>query len=345
MKILGLLLCCVLACGAQAEWQAVSPGGQTRCAYGSPYQFFVRKANSNRVLVFFQGGGACWSSQNCDLHNRPSFRPFVSKNENPGLHPQGIFDLKDPRNPLRDYTMVFVAYCSGDVHLGDVSRDYAIRDDKDGYDGRLHIEHRGYRNASAAIDWVVQHTQPTRLVVAGASAGSIAAPFYATLLAQKFPRADIAVFSDASAGYHAGAVNDLLKSWGAKKIARTVLGYSAKQVAHLRFEDFAVIAAQRYPRMRFAQYNAEFDESQRYFLSLLGVETPLGDELKINTTYLAAHIAHFASFTDNGERHMVLAFPRFYTHVVGGESVRDFTAALVQGQVPKSVTCSPCKEH
>ena len=36
----------------------------------------------------------------------------------------GLLDVADARNPLRDYSIVYVPYCTGDVHLGDSTTDY-----------------------------------------------------------------------------------------------------------------------------------------------------------------------------------------------------------------------------
>lgn len=40
----------------------VSPGGMTRCIYSTstPYSFQVVPGNTEKLLVYFQGGGACW---------------------------------------------------------------------------------------------------------------------------------------------------------------------------------------------------------------------------------------------------------------------------------------------
>ncbi|MCB1691973.1 MAG: hypothetical protein KDI19_04360 [Pseudomonadales bacterium] len=341
MRKLTLVLLAWLPILAHADWEAISPGGATQCAYGTPYTFFVRKADPARVLVFFQGGGACWSSQNCDLKSRPSFDPFVGESDNPAANPHGIFDFDNPANPLADFTMLFVAYCSGDVHLGDVARDYPIRDET-GYDKRLHIEHRGYANAMAALSWLASNTSPRQLVVAGASAGSIAAPFYGDWLGKRYPDADLVVFSDASGGYEARAVTNLLENWGTMRLARTELGYNERTLANLRFEDIAIAAAKHHGRMRFGQYNAAFDESQSFFLTQLGVTTPLAGHLKANEKIMARGMARFSSYLDNGRQHMVLEFDRFYEKRVDGISVASFLSMLVGGKSPGSVACDPC---
>ena len=58
--------CVVAAGGGGAEgaavglggWMKVFAGGGTRCARGGPYAFWIRKGDPQRLLIFFQGGGA-----------------------------------------------------------------------------------------------------------------------------------------------------------------------------------------------------------------------------------------------------------------------------------------------
>src|SRR5215210_4000630 len=41
-------------------WTTFAPGGETRCARGTPFKYFVRRGSVNRVIIDFRGGGACW---------------------------------------------------------------------------------------------------------------------------------------------------------------------------------------------------------------------------------------------------------------------------------------------
>lgn len=61
---------------------------------------------------------------------------------------RGIFDLSNPENPFRDFTAMFVPYCTGDVHVGDATRRYG--DDPRAWP----IHHWGYRNVSVAFAWM-----------------------------------------------------------------------------------------------------------------------------------------------------------------------------------------------
>ena len=48
-------------------WTFIEPGGDTTCARGTPFSYFVRPGTVNRLVIEFRGGGACWSSLTCGL--------------------------------------------------------------------------------------------------------------------------------------------------------------------------------------------------------------------------------------------------------------------------------------
>ena len=87
----------------------VLPGGSTRCIFdtSTPYGFQVIRGSSDKLLIYFQGGGACWDK--------------TSTNEGlctTDISPQslvGIFDRTNPNNKFKDYTIVQGLYCSGDL--------------------------------------------------------------------------------------------------------------------------------------------------------------------------------------------------------------------------------------
>src|SRR5689334_19223009 len=46
-------------------WTRIEPGGETRCAHDTPFAYWVRPGMVNKLLVFFQGGGACFDANTC----------------------------------------------------------------------------------------------------------------------------------------------------------------------------------------------------------------------------------------------------------------------------------------
>ena len=48
-------------------WHAIEPGGDTICSRGQPWAFFFRPGVVNKLVVEFQGGGACWNYPTCSV--------------------------------------------------------------------------------------------------------------------------------------------------------------------------------------------------------------------------------------------------------------------------------------
>ena len=77
----------------------VYPGGATRCiSTKTPYGFQVIPGDASKLLVFFQGGGACWDAgatkdSLCTETAEPSYE-------------SGIFDRTNAKNPYREHTVV-----------------------------------------------------------------------------------------------------------------------------------------------------------------------------------------------------------------------------------------------
>jgi hypothetical protein len=150
----------------------VLPGGETRCIFSTstPFAFQVIPGATDKVLLYFQGGGACWDQSSTKLG-------FCTTDSQP-QSPVGIFDRTNALNEYRDYTIVHVLYCSGDVFGGDIVRSYT---DSSG----VPVTQKGAANAQSAVDWLVQQQANGSLdailssfAVMGCSAGSIGAQLW-----------------------------------------------------------------------------------------------------------------------------------------------------------------------
>ena len=147
-----------------AGWERIVPGGDCQCADGSEFSFWVREANPDKVVFYLQDGGVCFSAETC----APGSDLYQTTVAEGPTGEGGIFDFADARNPFADYSVVYVPYCTGDVHLGNTTTEYAPG---------LTVQHKGYVNGTAALDHLAA-TFPgaTEVVVVGESAGSIASP-------------------------------------------------------------------------------------------------------------------------------------------------------------------------
>jgi hypothetical protein len=175
------------------QWTWVPVSG-TMCGDGSPTGIAVNPAPADStdgvVLVVLDGGGACWGSGGfaCPWYAEPG--PFGAAElevaVNGGLDAGTILDRRVTSTPFAGATLVFVPYCTGDVHWGDSEPTYP------GY-GVWH--HAGKANLEKDVAWLKDHLeQPRKLVVAGSSAGG-----FGSLLAFDLARA--AWPSPGTAGY------------------------------------------------------------------------------------------------------------------------------------------------
>jgi len=65
--------------GLAPGWNIIEPGGDTVCSDGTPYKFFVRPGAADKLMVYFQGGGACWTGVTCDPDLTPTYYVNLEK--------------------------------------------------------------------------------------------------------------------------------------------------------------------------------------------------------------------------------------------------------------------------
>lgn len=326
-----------------AGWTRIAPGGETTCATGTPYAFYVRPGAPENLLVYFQGGGACWQGVHCDVQAQPTYDPVVNASDDPA-RAHGIFALDHPENPFAGYTMVFVPYCTGDVHLGDRVATYDVPATDSTGAREITIRHRGFTNAMAALGWAFEHvTAPDTVFVAGGSAGAIASPFYAARVAEAYPGAHVVQLGDAAGAYRSRAFTDVFRQWGSDAVLARFPEYEGVPEDSLDQEVLYTASARRYPGIQFAQYNTAADSIQMFFQSMFGeTDRPLQQLIEANYADIRAQDPDFRTFTAGGHVHTVLTRPDFYAYRVGGVRFRDWLDDLVAGRPVDDLTCTAC---
>jgi hypothetical protein len=335
-------------------WNTLAPGGETSCAVDPNYRFFVRRAAPDRVLVFFQGGGACTDGRTCDpdagltIDGDPAFKATANAAPPP---PSGIFDLAHPDNPFTGYSMVFVSYCTGDLHLGERDTTYTIEDGR----GTRHflIKHRGHVNAMTALEWVYTNfPAPREIFVTGTSAGGYATPFYASVLARHYPRARVAGLADAAGALRAPggggwrpAVSSapIGSSWGLREVLRRQSGWE-RYNAGPGIVDLFVAAVGAAPALGLFQLDHAHDQQQRlrYRIHFGDPDAEVFAALRANRREISAAVPRFRWFTAGGPDHGIMPDARFYSYNTEGHRLRDWVAAIAGGEVVASVECAEC---
>ena len=170
--------------------------GPPICGDGSPFSFYytspIRRRSSNKILIEFLGGGACWDADTCEYNALRLTFPYdldnyvglscseiqagieQNGNDNKANYDQDVpvnmlcAQQFDDRLDLREYHTIIVPYCTQDTYMGDNSITYD--------DGTL-VHHRGARNLLSVLEWVYQNfPHPDHIVLTGCSAGGTALP-------------------------------------------------------------------------------------------------------------------------------------------------------------------------
>ncbi|MCA9707668.1 MAG: hypothetical protein KDK70_17595 [Myxococcales bacterium] len=159
------------------KWEKVEIPG-TVCGNGSQYKFFVNYSEtSQNVMMIFEPGGGCWDFETC---SGQASLGAANPDGIPDDHLNGILGIHTPLlnrelvdNPVADWNMVFMPYCTGDVHTG---RAVTVYSDPAGIEPDLEYHHNGHDNTVAAVEWLsVQFPSIPRMLVTGCSAGGAGA--------------------------------------------------------------------------------------------------------------------------------------------------------------------------
>ena len=326
---------------AAGAWQEVLPGGESICSDGSAYKFLTRQGDPSKLVVYLQGGGACWFRGNCDPAMKPTYNINLAQLRG---YQTGIFNLDNPSNPFKDHTVVFAPYCSGDVHIGASDTEYpGLEPDQP----PLTIYHRGRANMQTVLDWTYANvTEPETIFVTGSSAGAIPSPFYASLIADHYTDATVTQLGDGAGGYR--RMNSDARpheAWGTFRFITNEAGFEGLNSDTMNYESLYIAAAQRHPNIQFAEYDAAQDSVQKRFLALSGQQdVDLLDALTANQADIRAQADNFRSFIAGGESHTVLGRPEFYTFAADGTSIRDWVAALANSEEVEDVRCVNCDQ-
>lgn len=324
----------------EMRWTSVVPAGDCHCADGSQFSFWERKADPNRVVFFLNGGGVCWDAQMCTFTGDRGQNDFYDWNVS-GVDPEnrsGLFDTTRSDNPFAEYSFLYVSSCTGDAHLGNSTQKYSAQ---------LTVEHHGYVNGTAAVDYLAaQYPNATQVVVIGKTAGSVAAPIYGGLIADKMPKAKVIVFGAQSGAWpdNASFNADILNGrWGAYDAVPdwAVTGLGVRDWAVPRFW---IQAARHSPNLVLARFDFAYDPHAAVELTRWMPTDPpdLLAQIDASDKALTAAGVRRHSYTAPGKDHGIFEFDRFYDLKVTGVRLTTWLDTLVTKSPPDDVRCDHC---
>lgn len=296
------------------------------CSRGTPYSFFVKRGTVNKLVMYYQGGGACWDYFTCE--ELQTFDSSVQPGDDPNGDTTGFADASNPANPFRDWNVVFVSYCSGDVHLGDAQATYTDTDSP----ATTTIEHRGFVNAKVAEKWAREHfVNPEQVFVTGSSAGAYGALLHGAWLHRAYPASDFAVLGDAGNGVITEDFRaNNFPSWNVDANLPPDIG-----VAELTVPEATAAAALTFPNSRWAHYTSAFDGDLFGQTGFYNVMLNPGDvglwltwweaSCEWNSVMRAQAIAtqaaaplNYRYYIGSGSRHTMWGSDKVYTDTTGG---------------------------
>jgi hypothetical protein len=173
----------------------------------SDYYFFVQRGNPNRLLIALDGGGGCWDALTCigsAASGNSTYTVELDETAEGLAASQGLFDADNKDNPYKNYTKVFIPYCTGDIHWGSRDTTYSL----EGLPSWT-IKHRGTDNVLAVLQWLrdnaraqyrVDFDRARDVTVTGLSAGGYGATLAFPYVADLAPKARLNLISDAAIG-------------------------------------------------------------------------------------------------------------------------------------------------
>jgi hypothetical protein len=306
------------------------------CKDSTAYSYFVKRGTNNKLLVYYQGGGACWENLTCSVGIcDANVNPAGSDNPN-NVH-SGFADYANPLNPFRDWNVVFVPYCSCDIHFGDSAHDYA------GPLPTIHVEHRGYANSRVVEKFAREHfLEPDQVFVTGSSAGAYGAWFNAPLHERIWPSSSFQVLADAGNGV---VTTDFLTNefpnWNfAGNLPTDIPGLADTLTNGTGIPGYTKIMADYFPETRWAHYATAFDGGTGgqtgFYNVMLNGNDPIAAvswwngscafnaqmRLQAQDTYTtlsgAGHHNNYRYYIGTGSRHTMWGSNKVYTDTTGG---------------------------
>ena len=282
------------------QWQMVElpVSSGAACGNGSPYRFFVNKTPmTTNTLVYMEGGGMCWDYKSCSNQSKDVFvankKGEIPRNymtlrglvasilDNSGSMPNdklpaiGVGGLESPftarmhpagKVQTQNWNIVFMPYCTADMHAGNVVRLYSNPDDAS---QTKVYHHKGHKNAQLAAAWMKTNLpRPDKVLITGSSAGGYGASLnFGAYRDALSPKKSAALLSDSGVFFWTPqaiesspefsnslpAYNKLRSAWRLDEAGQLISEYKAKYPS-IDTSNFGSIVpgwAKHYPNDRF----------------------------------------------------------------------------------------------
>ncbi|WP_434382907.1 pectin acetylesterase-family hydrolase [Melittangium boletus] len=288
-------------------WTAVP---ESMCDEGTPTGMGSNLApDSKNLVIYFNGGGACWDATTCLETNRSLHGPFTESHFvflRTNFLRESILDRGLANNPYKDWNLFFLPYCTGDLHIGDADRVYTSGS------RTQTIHHRGRANTQAFLERIAATVpEPEQVLVTGSSAGGFGAALNYVLVRSTFPKARVFLVDDAGPLLRNEALSPQLRAaWAQAWNYDAVIDEIDPAVRN----DFSAVypaIARKFPEDRLVLLSSLRDQTIRDYFNL----TPAAFETALREldTAVLSPLPHARVFLTSGEGHTLLSRPTSQT--------------------------------
>ena len=297
--------------GAGLTQHTFGAGDGPLCLEGGEYTMATRDGSSDELMIFLEGGGACWS----DLC---AATPAAA----PGMPTFGILNPADADNPAADFNVAYLPYCDGSVFSGDQNVD----SDGDGTEDRFH---RGLQNLSASVDVIARtYPSPSRILLTGNSAGGFGTDYALPLVRKLYPDTPIELINDSGVGIsRPGLSAQLNEEWNAGAFVPASCDTCIGEDGHLT--DLHKYQLEQDDNLRMGFMSTKQDTVIADFFVMIGgpaFEEQLIPEMQ---ELEAAYPERFRSLIADGNTHTFIQAQ--FDLPVGGTTVRQWVVDMLGG--------------
>lgn len=155
----------------------------------------------SQILFIFAGGGACWDGTSCYIFNAATnievnYGERQFKQEIQGINASGFVGLEG--GLFTDATLVYVPYCTADLHAGDHVGSYDV------FNPQRKVHHKGAVNVEAYLGYIsAAYPEIAEVFVVGLSAGGYGAMLNYHRFRDVFGERPVHILADGAPMIHA----------------------------------------------------------------------------------------------------------------------------------------------
>jgi hypothetical protein len=305
----------------------------TSCRDGSTSGLAVSlQSASNKVMIYMEGGGACFDSLTCATN--PSNASGQKAQQTAGL-----FDRTNTSNPVKDWNLVYIPYCTGDIHSGTLANGMVSGVGAQKFVGRLNLEAFFQRLVPTFHD-------ATQVLFTGVSAGGFSASTNIVLAQRAFSWVKLATIDDSgppmSSMYLPSCLQDKWRAtWGFDGSFLKDCGAACPDHSNYAL-DFAKFVSTTFPGQTAGLIDTINDAVITAFYGY-GQNNCTGSLLTpVSQAHFTAGLQDFRTFITgidptygtyyiNGSQHTWLGGASLYNQSTGGVALIDWVTKIVNG--------------